>query len=869
MVKRVIFAIVAAAGLAALVVSPVFARAPRVVDDNDTVVLHGNVHPLARPEFDAGATDLSLPMERMVLTVRVDPGKEAELDRLLAEQQDPASANFHRWLTPEEFGKRFGPAPEDIGAITGWLTSQGFVVEEVANSRTWINFSGKAADVERAFHTRMRDYHVGGQLRHANASDPEIPRGLVDLVAGVVSLHNFPRKAMNSGIRPLAPQDVEPAYTTAGGHHYLSPGDFAIIYNVNSLYSSGIDGTGQNIAIVGRTHPSSTNWADFRSKMGLPANAPQVILNGADPGDLGASEDGEADLDIEWSGAVAKNATIKFVVSKSTTTDGVDLSAQYIVNNNLAPVMSTSFGQCESAMGAAENLFYNNLWKQAASQGITSFVASGDSGVDGCSSANATSGTGLAVNGLASTPYNIAVGGTEFNEGSGSYWNSSNGTGDTSAISYVPETAWNESGSVSGGSGLWATGGGASAVYGKPSWQVSPGVPADGKRDVPDVSLTAAGHDAYLVESQGTLQAIAGTSASSPSFAGLMALVVQKTGQRQGNAAARFYQLGNSQYGTGSVTVFHDITTGNNSVPGVSGYSSTTGYDQATGLGSVDATALVNNWISDFTIAAAQAPLSAAQGASVATTITMAVSGGFNGSVSLSASGLPAGATADFNPASIAAPGSGSSTLTLTAGPQTPAGTYNVTITGTSGGTIHTSTISFTVIALYSLTTDITGSGAINNIQQNSPAFTCTSPNTSCTSTFDAGTSFTLHATPSALYDFTGWSGGGCGTGDCQLTLNNNTTVTATFTPQPLAQLVGSVTPYLSLSDAYGNASNGSELKLRDVILSGDSHLNKAIDVTIKGGYAADFTTVDGYTTLQGIFSLEQGSAIVNNLIIR
>ncbi len=261
MVKRVIFAIVAVVGLATLAVSPVFARTPRVVDDNDTVVLHGNVHPLARPEFDVGPTDSSLPMERMVLSLRMDPGKEAELDRLLAEQQDPASANFHRWLTPEEFGKRFGPAPEDIGAVTGWLTSHGFVVEEVAKGRTWINFSGKVADVERAFHTRMRDYHVGGQLRHANASDPAIPRGLADLVAGVVSLHNFPRKAMNSGIRPLAPQAVEPAFTTTGGNHYLSPGDFAIIYNVNTLYSAGIDGTGQSIAIVGRTQP-------FQHKLG-------------------------------------------------------------------------------------------------------------------------------------------------------------------------------------------------------------------------------------------------------------------------------------------------------------------------------------------------------------------------------------------------------------------------------------------------------------------------------------------------------------------------------------------------------------------------------------------------------------------------
>ena len=499
--------------------------------------------------------------------------------------------------------------PKISPRLTGWLASHGFAVEEVGRGRTWINFSGTAADVERAFRTRMRDYRVDGTLRHANAQDPSIPRGLADLVAGVVSLHNFPRKSMISGVR-ATPLQSQPEYTS-GSTHYLAPGDFATIYNLNPLYAAGIDGTGQSIAIVGRTNPSnsSTKWATFRSLMALPANAPQIIVNGADPGDQGANEDVEADLDVEWSGAVARNATIKFVTSKSTiSTDGVDLSAQYIVNNNLAPVMSTSFGLCEQDLGSG-NTFYNNLWAQAASQGITSFVSTGDSGAAGCDSPSSpTASGGLAVNGLASTPYNVAVGGTEFNEDSGSYWNSSNGTGYTSAKSYIPEVAWNESGNVSGGSGLWATGGGASTLYGKPVWQVAPGVPADGHRDIPDVSLTAAIHDGYLVESvyhhSTALLVVGGTSASSPSFAGLMALVVQKTGQRQGNANVALYQLGTAQYGAAGAAVFHDTTSGNNSVPGLTGYSCTTRYDLATGLGSVDANALVTNWpVPDLTVA--------------------------------------------------------------------------------------------------------------------------------------------------------------------------------------------------------------------------------------------------------------------------
>ncbi|HXE96117.1 MAG TPA: protease pro-enzyme activation domain-containing protein [Dongiaceae bacterium] len=608
--------------LAAIAATPAFARAHRVVDDNDTVPLHGNVHRHARPEFDRGATESSLPMEHMILSLRLSPDKQPELERLLSEQQDQDSANYHHWLTPEEFGERFGPKQEDIGAITGWLTHHGFTIEEVSRSRTSINFSGPVSKVERAFHTSIHDYLVDGHLRHANSRDPAIPRGIADLVGGVVSLHSFPRKMMNSGIHPLTQEDIQPNRTSSGGRHSLSPGDFATIYNINPLYAAGIDGTSQSIAIVGRTHPSGTNWTTFRSSMGLPANPVQVIVNGTDPGDLGADEDGEADLDVEWAGAVAKNATIKFVISQGTAaTDGVDLSAQYIVNNNLAPVMSTSFGSCESLMGSAENSFYNNLWKQAAAQGITSFVSSGDSGAAGCSDPSADSGSGPGVNGLASTPYNVAVGGTQFNDGGGGYWNLTNGTGYTSAIGYIPETAWNESGNVSGGSGLWATGGGASLYYAKPSWQVAPGVPADGRRNVPDVSLTAAGHDGYLVQTQGSLHIMSGTSASSPSFAGLMALIVQKTGQRQGNANIRFYQLGKAQYDSGGVAVFHDITSGNNSVPGVVGYSSAAGYNMATGLGSVDANALVNNWAQSVNT-------------QIVPTFTLAYTAGANGTIS-------------------------------------------------------------------------------------------------------------------------------------------------------------------------------------------------------------------------------------------
>ena len=607
MARKSVLMIATLCSLAMLFAAPASARQPRIVDDGDRVTLRGNIHPLARPEFNVGATDYSLPMERMTLSLKLTPARQSALDRLIAEQHDPASPNYHRWLSPEEFGRQFGPEPDDIDTLTGWLTSHGFTIDEVSKSRTWINFSGTVADVEGTFHTKMHDYNVNGHLRHANTQDPEIPRGFADLVTGVVSLNNFPWRSMGSGMQQTAPLETQPDYTS-GSAHFMTPGDFATIYNVKPLYAAGIDGTGVTIAIVGRSNIHLSDVQTFRQRYGLPANDPVIVVNGTDPGVL-ASDEGEAILDVEWSGAVAKNATIKFVVSKSTNSgDGVYLSAQYIVNNNLAPVMSTSYGLCEASLGSSGNAFINGLWQQATAQGITTFVSTGDSGAAGCNVGGDTTGAGLGVNGVASTPYNVAVGGTQFAEAAGTYWNAVNASDGSSAKSYIPEVAWNNSGAAvtcpAGDtcSDLWSTGGGASTYYAKPSWQVSPGVPADGRRDIPDVSLNASTHDGYTVfqldqyPNANYFSWVGGTSAASPSFAGLMALIVQSTGQRQGNANTRFYQLGSIQYGSGGPAVFHDITTGNNSVPGVTGYSSTVGYDPVTGLGSVNAAALVSNW---------------------------------------------------------------------------------------------------------------------------------------------------------------------------------------------------------------------------------------------------------------------------------
>jgi hypothetical protein len=557
----------------------------------DYLELPGNVPRALAGSPPLGPVPAAQPMARMILALRMAPEAQARLQRRLAALQDPGSADYHRWLTPEQFGAEFGPSGADLDRVTAWLQAGGFQVEEVAAGRMSVLFSGTVAQVEQAFRTAILRYRIDGQARQGNAGNPRIPRALAGLVEGVVSLHNLPRRALNSGIRSLA----DAGQVT----HPLAPGDFAAIYNVDPLYRDGIDGSGTAIAIVGRTHIPLSDIAGFRARFGLPAREPEVILNGPDPGDLGAEEDGEADLDLEWSGAVARNAAIRFVLSGSTaSTDGVDLSARFIVDRNLAPVLSVSFGQCEANMGAAETAFFRDLWSQAAAQGITVCVSSGDSGPAGCDGGASSTGSGPAVSGLASTPFDVAVGGTQFDEGSGAYWRERNDPDGGSALGYIPEKAWNESGAAPGGSGLWAGGGGPSGLHALPSWQRVLGVPAGARfRCTPDVALASAGnHDGYQIQTSGWPAVVGGTSCAAPAFAGLMALVVQATGQRQGNANTVLYPLANAQFkGTGPA-LFHDTTAGDTTVPGTKGYPCTPGYDLATGLGSVDAQALVGAW---------------------------------------------------------------------------------------------------------------------------------------------------------------------------------------------------------------------------------------------------------------------------------
>lgn len=565
------------------------------IDELRLVTLKGNVHPRALREYDLGSVEANMRMDRMVLELMPYAPQQNELDALVEAQQDIGSPLFHAWITPNEFGARFGASLAEVAVVSAWLRERGFTVDEVAASNRLIVFSGTAGDVETAFHTEIHRYRVDGVEHIANSQDQQIPAALAGVVGGVVSLHDFRRRREIAARKEM---EAAPVYSS-GNTHYLFPADWATIYDLNPLYAVGMSGAGISIAVAGRSNINVSDVAAFRAGAGLGVNNPTVIVPGTNPGLVSGDQD-ESTLDVEWSGAIAPEASVKFVVEASTAaTDGVDLAATYIVNHALAPVVSVSYGSCEQYMGTTELTFYHSLWEQAAAQGMSVFVASGDAGAAGCNTGPETTGEGTAVNGLCSSPYSTCVGGTEFNEGTvpGEYWGTANSAGNGSALGYIPEEVWNES-AADGGSGLWSSGGGASTVYAAPAWQTGlsgtgTAGEAGGMRTVPDVAVSAADHDGYAIYENGVYWIIAGTSASSPSFAGLMALVVEKQGGTGlGSANAELYALAN-----GARSPFHATPSGNNSVPGVTGFAANGGrYNLATGLGSVDGSVMADEW---------------------------------------------------------------------------------------------------------------------------------------------------------------------------------------------------------------------------------------------------------------------------------
>jgi subtilase family serine protease len=479
-----------------------------------------------------------------------------------------------------------------VEQVVAWLQGQGLGVVAVARGRNWVAASGTAAQIESSFQTELHQYFVHGETHFANATEPSVPAALGGIVRTVRGLNDFRLQPGKASLKPA---------NTSGTSHYLAPNDFATIYDLNPLYAAGINGSGQTLVVAGQTQIEVSDITTFRSSYGLPASDPQILLvpGSRSPG-IVRSNLPEADLDLEWSGAVARNATIIYVYAEDVT-----VSIQYAIDQNLAPVLSSSYGSCEPETPSSEITSFEGFAKQGNAEGITWINAAGDSGGADCDD---DENPGLAVDTPASIPEVTGMGGTEFAEGSGNDWSATNTVDQASALSYIPEKVWNDSAEVGQPN---AGGGGVSIYFSRPSWQIGTGVPANNARNVPDISISASpNHDGYLVYTGGSVQIYGGTSFGAPTFAGIATLLNQYLVSSGAQPAAGLGNMNPGLYVLAQTTpaAFHDITTGNNivTVPCASrsracsnspaGYSATIGYDNASGLGSVDAYNLVANW---------------------------------------------------------------------------------------------------------------------------------------------------------------------------------------------------------------------------------------------------------------------------------
>jgi len=707
----------------------------QAVNNQQRVTLKGNVRPLSKRAQDLGPVDAGAPASRVLLLLKRPAEQQAALQQFIAEAHTPGTASYHHWLTPAQLGSQFGPADSDVQAVVAWLQSQGFAVAKVSQAKTTIEFSGTAGQIESAFATKIHSFQLDGVAHIANIVDPQIPAALAPVIAGISPLNDFRPKPMHTA--PLG-RTATPAPTTAnpramsirpagnqpnltepngsgGNGYFLTPADVATIYNTpnstlnkNHTGSLNLTGSGVSIGIAGDSNVDLSNVANYRTLFGLPAHTPTVTIDGSDPG-TGSGDEVEALLDLEVAGAVAPDAALTLYTAQDTTfQSGLFLAIQRALDDNAVNILNVSFGGCEASQGQSGNQEVLNFWQQAAAQGISVTVSTGDSGSAGCDDPNteAEATVGLQVNGLASTPYNIAVGGTDFNQNStneATFWSPTNSAIGGSALGPIPEIPWNDSTSTigalaknvpatfQGSTTISGAGGGvsgclnptidpttgaliscanANSAYPKPSFQSSFGTL--NARELPDVSLFAADgvHDSAWVlcasgigadgptdvdcspttpGAQFNFQVVGGTSASSPAFAGMLSLVVQQlesggaTKVRLGQADYTIYALA-----TQFPASFHDVTTGNNSVVCaagslncgangfLTGYDAGSGYDPASGLGSVDATQLVQNWskiafkasTTALQLNGATAPVSIVHGTPVTVAASVTGSGG-------------------------------------------------------------------------------------------------------------------------------------------------------------------------------------------------------------------------------------------------
>ena len=627
---------------------PILIREP--IDDSRLVTLRGNTRPEANARNDRGRVPDDFPMEHMFLQLRRAPELEQALERFMDEQQDKKSPNFRHWLTPAEQAEKYGLADADTEAIKSWLLSHGFTVGYVYPTTIVMDISGSAGKVREAFHTEIHYLDVNGEQHFANMSDPRIPEALTPAVVGVVSMHNF--KPHNMATRRTN-------YSVGGGDYYLVPADWQTIYNVSPLYRAGIYGQGQTIVVLEDTNSYGSDFTTFQTTFGLNKYGGSLTtvhpdLNGTCTNPGTNADDGEADLDVEMVAAIAPGAIVELASCTGGTTFGGLIALQNLLNVGAGTppaVISMSYGECEVINGATANASFNSAFQSAAAAGVSVFASAGDAGSVQCSPNTTYARYGIGVTGWGETVYNVSVGGTDFedqydagkpaNAGlpQSTYWSSSNGSTYGSAKSYIPEVPWNDScagyllynyeGSATGygSSGLCSSStyrttsagaGGPSgcatgtsgtpdfvvsscAGYAKPSWQSGIfGNPADGARDVPDVSLFASngiwGHYVVVCWSDpsetasgslpctgapSTWSGFGGTSIASPAMASIQALVNQKWGIRAGLPTPTYYSIAKAEYGaTGnsacysinqqqaprrgqeSSCVFYDITQG-------------------------------------------------------------------------------------------------------------------------------------------------------------------------------------------------------------------------------------------------------------------------------------------------------------------
>jgi pseudomonalisin len=692
--------------------------------------------------------DLAKLIQVSVLLSR-EAAAESAFSQLVANQQNPMSPLYHQWLTPQQVGELYGPTANDLAAVTSWLASQGLTVESSSPNGLIIRASGSMAAVGGVFHTSFGMFTDNGRQRLSAISEPSIPAALSPVIRSVHGLTQTRYEPQSrSSVHTLPAAAIRPQVDLGGGSYAVLPNDFSVIYDIASVYAAGNQGAtigskAQHIAIIGKSRIVASDIANYEALAGLPSVQPNVVLAGKDPGVATGSNVGyasEATLDVDRVIGTAPGAQADLVISADTSTDdGVDIGIAYTIETLRDPIMTISFGSCEAQNGSAETDYLNSEFETAASEGISTFVSADDSGVAGCDTPFAPVTLAetpqiASINALCSSGYVTCVGGTEFNDevNPSLYWASSNANaGHESALSYIPEGAWNESSTASASGAMLyqvaAGGGGVSAYIAKPSWQSGLGVPADGFRDVPDVSFTAADHDGYLgcfaagggscVSSSGGTQitVFSGTSAAAPGMAGIAALLNTKMGVAQGNLNPMLYRLAAS-----TPTAFHDVTvatsgvTGcsaatpsicNNSTPGETsltggliGYVVGAGYDQATGLGSLDVANFIaaaagastggGGIVGSFTLSASPSTLSVTPVANTTTTSTWVLTGssvnGYTGAVALSCAVSPVTAeppTCAVSPGSLnlTAGGMGTATISLTS-----AGPYNNCLTNSA-----------------------------------------------------------------------------------------------------------------------------------------------------------------------------------------